>query len=108
MFVVHEGRVSVRVDDDEVARLEPGDFFGEMALLTGEARAADVVATTDVVAVEIAKDALAPILLDHPDLAAAISSRVMERRGTLDSLRAESRDEAQRTVLSRIRAYFGL
>jgi small-conductance mechanosensitive channel/CRP-like cAMP-binding protein len=108
MFVVHEGRVSVRVDDDEVARLEPGDFFGEMALLTGEARAADVVAATDVVAVEIAKDALAPILLDHPDLAAAISSRVMERRGTLDSLRAESRDEAQRTVLSRIRAYFGL
>ncbi len=108
MFVVHEGTVSVRVDDDEVARLSPGDFFGEMALLTGERRTADVIALTDVVAMEIAKDALAPVLLDHPELAASISAKVMERRGTLDALRDEGRDEEQGSVLSRIRAYFGL
>jgi small-conductance mechanosensitive channel/CRP-like cAMP-binding protein len=108
MFVVHEGTVSIRVDDDEVARLSPGDFFGEMALLTGERRAADVIAITDVVAVEIAKDALAPVLLDHPELAASISAKVMERRGTLDALRDEAQEEEQGSVLSRIRAYFGL
>ncbi len=107
MFVIHEGAVSVRVDDDEVARLEPGDFFGEMALLTGETRTADIVALTDVIAVEIAKDALQPVLVDHPDLAATISAKVMERRGTLDSLRSEEREE-QGTILSKIRAYFGL
>ena len=108
MFVVHEGTVSVRVDDAEVARLNPGDFFGEMALLTGERRAADVVALTDVVAMEIAKDALAPVLLELPELAASISAKVMERRGTLDALREEGRDEEQGSILSRIRAYFGL
>lgn len=108
MFVVHDGIVSVRVDENEVARLEPGDFFGEMALLTGENRTADVIAQTDVVAVEITKDALAPVLLDHPELAAAISAKVMERRGTLDSLRSGIREEEQTTVLSKIRAYFGL
>lgn len=108
MFIVHEGTVSVRVNDDEVARLEPGDFFGEMALLTGENRAADVIALTDVVTVEIAKDALAPVLLDHPELAAAISAKVMERQGTLDSLRADRPGEEQGSVLSKIRAYFGL
>jgi small-conductance mechanosensitive channel len=107
MFVVHEGSVSVRVDESEVARLSPGDFFGEMALLTGEGRVADIVAITDVVAVEIAKDALQPVLLDHPELAAAISAKVMERRGTLDSLRSEEREE-HGTILSKIRAYFGL
>jgi small-conductance mechanosensitive channel/CRP-like cAMP-binding protein len=108
MFVVHEGTVSVRVDNDEVARLEPGDFFGEMALLTGERRTADIVAVTDVVAVEIAKDALAPVLLDHPELAASISAKVMERRGSLDALRDEAHEDEQHSVLSRIRAYFGL
>jgi small-conductance mechanosensitive channel/CRP-like cAMP-binding protein len=108
MFVVHDGNVSVRAHDAEVARLGEGDVFGEMALLTGESRAADVVALTDVVAIEITKDALQPVLHDHPELAASITSKVMERRGSLDSLRTASHEEAQHTVLSRIRAWFGL
>jgi small-conductance mechanosensitive channel len=108
MFAVHSGNVSVRADDNEIARLGEGDFFGEMALLTGEARAADVVALTDVVAIEIAKDALQPVLLDHPELAAAISAKVSERRGNLASLRSATNEEAQQTILSRIRMYFGL
>ena len=108
MFVVHSGEVSVRVDENEIARLGEGDFFGEMALLTGETRAADVVALTDVTAIEIAKDALQPVLFDHPELASAVSDKVSERRGNLDSLKAASREEAHRTILSRIRMYFGL
>lgn len=108
MFVVHDGTVSVRVNEAEVARLGEGDVFGEMALLTGESRAADVVALKDVVVIEITKDALQPVLQDHPELAASISSKVTERRGSLDSLRAASSEEAQQTVLSRIRSYFGL
>ena len=107
MFIIHKGTVSVRIDE-EVARLGEGDFFGEMALLTGEVRAADVVALEDVVAIEITKEALEPILRDHPDLADAISDRIMERRDTLDSLRAEHAEAERGTVLSRIRAYFGL
>jgi small-conductance mechanosensitive channel len=108
MFIVHEGAVSVRADDAEVARLQPGDFFGEMALLTGERRAADIIALSDVVAVEIAKDALEPVLHDHPELAAAISAKVAERRGSLDTARAGTPADEQKTILSKIRAYFGL
>ena len=108
MFVLHEGNVSVLVGENEIARLGEGDFFGEMALLTGETRTADVVALTDVVAIEITKEALQPVLQEHPELAAAISAKVSERRGNIASLRLASNEEAQRTVLSRIRAYFGL
>ena len=108
MFIVHEGAVSVRVDDAEVARLQPGDFFGEMALLTGERRAADIIALSDVVAVEIAKDALEPVLHDHPELAAAISAKVAERRGSLDTVHDDAPADEQRTILSKIRAYFRL
>ena len=108
MFVVHSGVVSIRASDAEVARLGEGDVFGEMALLTGENRTADVVAMSDVTVLEIAKDALQPVLRDHPELAATISSKVAERRGNLDSLRNASNEEAQQTVLSRIRHWFGL
>jgi small-conductance mechanosensitive channel/CRP-like cAMP-binding protein len=112
MFIVYQGPVSVRVQDEhgsqEVARLGAGEFFGEMALLTGERRRADVVAGADVVAVEITKDALERFLRDHPELADAISGKVMQRRETLDSIREPLHEETHRTVLSRIRTYFGL
>jgi small-conductance mechanosensitive channel len=107
MFIVHDGSVSVRVDDAEIARLGPGDFFGEMALLTGERRTADVVALTDVVALEIARDALQPVLHEVPDLATSISAKVVERQTNLDSRRTNEPDE-HASMLSRIRAYFGL
>lgn len=114
MFVVHSGTVSVRVPHPgetgghEVTQLAPGSVFGEMALLTGEVRTADVVAVTDVVALEIRKESLQPILQSHPELAGAISSKVMQRQGHLESLRAGEAEEREQTVLSRIRAYFGL
>jgi small-conductance mechanosensitive channel len=107
MFIVHDGTVSVRVDDAEVAALKEGDFFGEMALLTGALRTADVVAVSEVTVVEISKSALAPVLQNHPELAAAITAKVMERRGSLDARRVEEEEEHE-SVLSRIRAYFRL
>jgi CRP-like cAMP-binding protein len=112
MFVIHDGSVSVRVPGDtpnvrrEVAQLGPGNVFGEMALLTGEARVADVVAITDVTALEIAKDALQPILADNPDLATAITATIMRRRA--ETREGEPSEEEQVSVLARIRSYFGL
>jgi small-conductance mechanosensitive channel/CRP-like cAMP-binding protein len=114
MFIVHEGTVSVRVPDDdgdgvhEVAQLGSGSVFGEMALLTGETRTADVVGLTDVTTIEIGKDALEPILHSHPELAAAISRKVMERRRDLENQIAENAEEEETTILSRIRDYFSL
>ena len=51
-YVVADGEVVVRVRtpagrDDEVARLGPGEFFGEMAALTGDPRTATVAAACD-------------------------------------------------------------
>lgn len=114
MFVVHSGEVSVRVSDPDetgvhqVAQLGPNAVFGEMALLTGERRTADVVALDDVVALEIGKDCLQPVLQEHPDLVTAISHQVMQRREHLESLREEEGEVEEESLLSRIRSYFGL
>jgi len=114
MFVVHAGTASVRLPDDseqgwhEVAQLGPGTLFGEMALLTGETRTADVIALTDVTALEIGKDSLQPILSDTPDLVEAITAKVIQRKGHLDAIRSESEEEEETTIVSRVRAWFGL
>lgn len=114
MFVIDGGRVSVRIQDDdtagvhEVAQLAEGDVVGEMALLTGETRTADVVALTDVIAIEIGKGALQPLLVAHPELANALSEQMAERLEDLEAFREASPEQVQTTVLSRIRDWFGL
>lgn len=111
MFVVHRGEVSVRLPErgyEEVARLGAGAVFGEMALLTGESRNADVVAATDVAVLEIGKAALQPVILQNPELAAAISKTMVERRDSLASARASGASDEQGTLMARIRTWFGL
>ena len=44
LFLVSEGEVRVERGDSEVARLGPGEFFGELALMSGQRRNATVVA----------------------------------------------------------------
>ena len=45
-FIVAEGEAAVSVDGQEVARLGPGDHFGELALISEDVRAATVTAAT--------------------------------------------------------------
>jgi putative ABC transport system ATP-binding protein len=46
LFLISEGEVEVEREGHEVARLRPSEFFGELALISGEPRNATVVATT--------------------------------------------------------------
>ena len=46
-FVVDEGEADVTVDGKPVGSVGPGDYFGEIALLTGSDRTATVTAKTD-------------------------------------------------------------
>lgn len=65
-FIILDGEVTVRVDDEEVARLGKGDFFGEISLLLGEPPVADVVATGTVHALQLAGPDLRAFLLAYP------------------------------------------
>jgi CRP-like cAMP-binding protein len=45
-YVVSEGTAVVSISGSTVATLGPGDYFGELAMLTGQVRAATVTAET--------------------------------------------------------------
>lgn len=110
MFIVHEGLISIRIGDGskELAQLGGGSVFGEMALLTGESRSADVVALSDATVLEIDKSALQPVLKNNPDLASGITEKIIERQHHLATSLAQSDSEEKTSMLGRIRAYFAL
>jgi CRP/FNR family transcriptional regulator, cyclic AMP receptor protein len=48
-FVVEDGTAEVTVDGSARGTIGPGDYFGEIALLTGSDRTATITATSDMV-----------------------------------------------------------
>lgn len=115
MFVVHNGRVAVQVADKggprTVAVLTEGNFFGEMALFTGEPRTANVVALEETEVLEIGHAAMKHIFETNPSLAESISWTIAERQADLaaGSLQAsEASIQETAGLLASIRRFFGL
>lgn len=66
LFVIVEGEAVIRIDGKERARFGPGEFFGEISVLTGALPNADVEAATMLRCLEIPGPELEPFLLDFP------------------------------------------
>lgn len=62
-----------------IARLGPGDFFGEMALLDGGPRTATVVAETRVTAIKIPRPSFRRLLLKEPTVGLRMLEEMAQR-----------------------------
>ena len=121
-FVIDRGEVEVSKTlagkAHTLARLMEGQFFGEMALLTGERRSASVVAVTDVDLFMIDKSGFEGVLIANPAIAVDISTILSERRELLRTAAGDATApfgaagagsaELGPRLLERIRNYFGL
>ncbi len=120
LFIIARGDVEVRVSVDgahrRIATLGPGEFFGEMSLMTGERRTATCTAIGDTVCYVIDQPAFRCVLDARPSLAEDISGILAERQVELDESReglgAEARArrarEARSQLLTAIRRVFGI
>jgi small-conductance mechanosensitive channel len=114
MFVLHNGRVQVQVNENgrsrTVATLNEGDFFGEMALFTGEPRTANVIAIEETEVLEIGHAAMKRVFDNNPDLVESLSFIMAERRQGLatqvDPLATDTDTKAG--ILSSIKRFFGI
>lgn len=120
-FVIDRGEVEVSkqigAKRRTLARLMEGQFFGEMALLTGEPRSASVAALTDVDVFTIDKPGFHEVLVKNPAIAVDISAILSDRQEALTQAKgdvtakfeeAASAGELKQRILDRIRSYFGL
>jgi CRP-like cAMP-binding protein len=78
MYLVVEGAVEVDVGG-RFHRMGPGDFFGEMALVSSRKRIATVRATEPVRALVIPPEAFRSFVLEHPGVALSMLEAVVER-----------------------------
>lgn len=122
LYLIVEGTVSVRVSapgglEREVSKLHAGSFFGEMSLLTGEPRAATIVALTDVECFRLDKDAFQALLHRRPELAEVVADELTRRRRELLDARAGLEQQNAETddlatersdLLTRIRSFFAI
>ena len=128
LYVLTSGTAEVRANVDPdgdgpapaqakiVARLVAPDFFGEMGLMTGEPRAADVCAVTDVECFRLGKATFQRVLLDRPAIAEELSENMATRRLELIAVRdgldpntRQSRHDSERDrILNGIKEFFAL
>ncbi len=119
MFFVLRGELEIVVLRDgaetRVATLRAAEAFGEMCLLTGEARTATVRALSDSVVWEIRRSQIQPILKENPELAARMSEMLAQRKISTESILAthathhaphEKAREYERGFLAKIRSLF--
>lgn len=115
MFVIIDGSVKVQIPENDyqktVGTLAENDFFGEMSLLTGEPRSANVIAIVETEVLRIDKNGLKPILEANPTLVEAISELVEERKMILKPGRGEESEDIsspKKGAMKTIRKFFGL
>ena len=120
MYILAGGSAEVRVEHDgelvPVGRLDEGDCFGEISLLTGEPRTATVVAESDCEVVKIEKSAMRTLLVQQPRLAETLSETLAARRSILEAeINAFRTNQTiapstatKETFLARLRQFFEL
>jgi CRP-like cAMP-binding protein len=78
-FVLLEGSADVTKDERKVNTLGPGDFFGEIALVSHEPRTATVTATSPVRALVITERSFRRLLDDAPRVQHKVMEAMAER-----------------------------
>ena len=94
MFVVVSGTCEVQLPGNQRVELRPGAHFGELALLTGEPRTADVLAGgTGAHVLRLPRASVTPVLLRQPRFHDRFSAIAKER---LEALAPQAAEDAAR------------
>ncbi|KUG25550.1 camp-binding protein [hydrocarbon metagenome] len=106
MFVVVEGLLDVFVNSKDgkqikVGRLTPGDFFGEMSLMTGDKRSATVICLTDVLLYEIRKESISKIIGNREEVINEFGE-IISRRTRLNVEFKEKYEKSKQSFLNEI------
>jgi phosphoserine phosphatase RsbU/P len=111
MYVIASGTVRVHDGDAELARLGPGEVFGEMAVLDSDARSASVTAESPALLLGLQRDDLWRVVSSRPESLKSIIAAVLQRergivRDVTDRTRQVLAFEREMEIGRRIQADF--
>jgi small-conductance mechanosensitive channel len=117
LYIVAFGEAEVQYEPPNgapqaVGIVRAGEFFGEMALLAGEARSATVTAKTDVECYRLDRASFQSLLASRPEIAAEVKRIAGARKPDLEQARdafarvPESREEEKNRLLARLGRFF--
>jgi len=84
MFIIYEGQFEVQLGDQSVARLGPGEYFGEISLVTGAVRTASVVCRTEGIVVEVPAETYQRVIVGEFATGVLLDREVNARLEELD------------------------
>lgn len=85
-FFIVDGDVQVRQRGKTIAKLSKGQFFGEMALIDGQPRTADVVAVTPTECFALSAWSFASLVKTEPNIALGMMKELVRRLRETDKV----------------------
>jgi CRP-like cAMP-binding protein len=96
LFIIKKGMVQVFINDPDndekivLSKLQKGDYFGEMALITGEPRSASIETLTPVSLLKLDKEGFDKIISENPSISFSLSHMLSQRLKHANLQRMES------------------
>lgn len=106
LFVILSGRVKVMRGQKELAVLETGDFFGEMALLAGASRSADIYSLEEATCLMIDREAFRILLEMNSGVYENINKLFVERSKQAQSRESGKKMTSAESLLAKFKSIF--
>ena len=89
-YLILDGKAEVIREGEKIAELETGNFFGELGVIDGLPRTADVVAVTETKCWILSQWAMKSVIENHPEVALSMLEELARRLRATNAARADT------------------
>jgi CRP/FNR family transcriptional regulator, cyclic AMP receptor protein len=83
-YLILDGKAEVIKDGKKLAELGTGNFFGELGVIDGQLRSADVIAVTETQCWILSQWAMKSVIANHPEVALSMLEELVQRLRAAD------------------------
>jgi CRP/FNR family cyclic AMP-dependent transcriptional regulator len=84
-YLLLDGAATVSTGGKKLAEMQAGDFFGELSVIDGAPRTADVTASKDTTCLVVTQWAMRSIITSHPEIALSMLEELVQRLRKTDA-----------------------
>ncbi len=89
-YLILEGKAEVVKEGEKLAEIGAGNFFGELGVIDGQPRTADVIALTETKCWILSQWAMKSIIANHPEVALSMLEELARRLRATDAARVST------------------